>query len=439
MYRIRYDKSERTSIMVKYKCCKVMSDSQLSMSNKAQEQRYQAFVHNSHEGIWRVEVDIPIPISLPAEEQVKLMYERGYMAEANNAMAAMYGLNSVSALIGMRLPDLLIESDPNNTEYLKAFVASGYSLSDVESHEVDQDGNIKIFKNSLIGVVEDGALVRAWGTQQDVTANKRADQLRAENRVLEEQREQLMALNQSKDEFISLASHQLRTPATIVKQYVGMLLEGYRGEVNDEMREFLKVAYESNERELEIISDLLKVARVDAGKVVLNRAPADLVTLIGEVVKEQAATFQLCGQQLVFEHGQRHVKAVVDEPRMRMVLENLIDNASKYSGKGKTTTIRLQSDHGRAIISISDQGVGIAKKDIQKLFQKFSRVDNAMSMEAGGTGIGLYWAKKIVDLHGGSIDVESQLHKGSVFSVTLPKKWRSAALQGIQADAHSDE
>lgn len=515
------------------------------------KERYQAFIQHSTEGIWRCELDKPIPVDLPADEQIRLVYKYAYLAEANDAMAAMYSVETANTLIGMRLEDLFAD-DPRNVAYLRAFIESGYSLDGVDSHEVDAKGNDKYFRNSLVGVVQDGHVVRAWGTQQDVTEQHLAEEaLRASearlalalkasnmgiwewnivtneltwsdelkqifglkpsdeityekyvsmlhpddrpksqatiqeamrtgkeykiehrcvwadgsehwllgqgkafiekdkpvrmlgttmniddrklaetelhaseaiNEALKSQQAQLVELNNSKDEFISLASHQLRTPATGVKQYIGMLIEGYCGDVTPQQRDFLDVAYQSNERQLRIIDDLLKVAHVDAGKVTLMPEPTNLTALISDVVAEQSSVFAKRNQQVRFECATANITALVDPARIRMVIENLIDNASKYSPRGKAITVQLQESAHEVEIHIKDQGVGIAKKDVEKLFHKFSRVSNELSTLVGGTGLGLYWAKKIVDLHAGTIRVESRLHKGSDFIITLPKR-----------------
>lgn len=399
-----------------------------SEPNADAEERYQAFIQNSSEAIWRFELDAPIDTSLPADEQIKLMYERAYLAEANMAMAEMYGYDTVDAIIGLRLSAVHVKHDPANIAYLTAFIESGYRLTGVESHEIDRAGNSKYFRNSLIGIVENGLLVRAWGTQQDITdqheaheALQKSEELRAANVQLKGQRAQLMALNRSKDEFISLASHQLRTPATGVKQYLGMLIEGYAGPLNEQQMQLLKTAYESNERQLTIIDDLLRVAHVDAGKVRLSKQKVDLVRLLKDVISEQQDSFKARNQRVYLEHAKARVFADIDKDRMRMVFENLVDNASKYSPAGNEITIHIETTLREVMVHIRDQGVGIAQKDLGNLFQKFSRVRNPLSAFVGGTGIGLYWAKKIVDLHKGTIDVESRLHKGTTFTVRFPK------------------
>jgi PAS domain S-box-containing protein len=143
------------------------------------EERYRAFVANSSEAIWRFELEEPVPTSLEPDEQIDRCYRYGYLAECNEAMAAMYGFATSAEIVGARLGDLLVRDDPNNIEYLRAFIASGYRLLDAESHEVDREGNEKYFANNLIGVVENGAILRAWGTQRDITGQRTIERERA--------------------------------------------------------------------------------------------------------------------------------------------------------------------------------------------------------------------------------------------------------------------
>lgn len=231
----------------------------------------------------------------------------------------------------------------------------------------------------------------------------------------------LIELNQAKDEFISVASHQLRTPATGVKQYIGMLLEGMIGELSDAQKDVLSKAYESNERQLKIVSDLLKVARIDAGKVILRETETDLNQLMADVVREEAEITKERKQHVAFAPASEPAIAWVDRDTIRMVLENLIDNASKYSDEGTTIHAVVTTKKDSVTIKITDKGVGIEDKDLGKLFEKFSRIHNPLSTQAGGSGLGLYWAKKIVDLHNGTIEVQSKPDKGTTFLINLPK------------------
>jgi signal transduction histidine kinase len=234
------------------------------------------------------------------------------------------------------------------------------------------------------------------------------------------QRDKLQGLNDAKDEFISLASHQLRTPATAVKQYVGMLQMGYAGQLTKEQLEMLGVAYKNNERQLEIIEDLLRVAKVDAGMIYLDKTACDVTIQIEKAIRGQAILFKARGQTVAFSKPKTKMMANIDPKLILMVLENLLDNAGKYSQDGKRVTIDIHQDKSTTIITIKDKGVGIRKIDLQKLFKKFSRIDNSLSASVKGTGLGLYWAKKVLDLHEGTIKVTSKKNVGSTFEISVP-------------------
>ncbi len=140
------------------------------------EDRYRAFVLQSSEGIWRFELERPLSVNAPEEEQIEHFYHYCYLAECNDAMAQMYGYSHAEEIIGARLDKFLIRSDPKNKEFLRAFVRSGYKLTDAETHEVDKNDNPKYFLNNLVGIMENGLLVRVWGTQRDVTKQKHTEE-----------------------------------------------------------------------------------------------------------------------------------------------------------------------------------------------------------------------------------------------------------------------
>jgi PAS domain S-box-containing protein len=152
------------------------SQRRLEDALRASEERYRAFVANSSEAIWRVELERPVPVALPEDEQVELFYRHGVLAECNDAMARMYGYERAEEIAGARLGDLLIRSDPANVDYLRAFIRSGYRLTDAETVEADKEGSLRHFLNSLVGVVERGRLLRAWGTQRDISKRKQAEE-----------------------------------------------------------------------------------------------------------------------------------------------------------------------------------------------------------------------------------------------------------------------
>ena len=199
-----------------------------------------------------------------------------------------------------------------------------------------------------------------------------------------------------------------------------MLLEGYAGKLSASQKKLLKRAYESNDRQLNIIEDLLKVARIDAGNIKLDIETTDIVLLLEDVISEQSAKAVKRQQIISLESPAREVPVNIDADRMRMVFENLIDNAIKYTPEKKNITVSIRRSATQAEVRIIDEGVGIDAADIEKLFRKFARVPNALSVEAGGSGLGLYWASRIIKLHHGRIEISSKLGQGSTFSVRLP-------------------
>lgn len=273
---------------------------------------------------------------------------------------------------------------------------------------------------------KNGSVSKWFGSSTDIhdtkTAEEREHKLMIQALSLTREREKLLSLNASKDEFISLASHQLRTPATVVKQYLNMILDGFGGKLTPKLREMIVKANESNDRQIEIVDDLLRVARLDDGKIKLVKRVVNILPLVQEVVTEHLTILEGRRQKANITYNESGISALIDRPRMKMVLENLLDNASKYSAEEKNITISITKRPDAVLIAFKDEGVGIAERDIPKLFRKFSRLSNPLSVSVGGTGLGLYWAKRIATLHGGTIDVRSKPGSGSAFTVILPVK-----------------
>jgi signal transduction histidine kinase len=240
--------------------------------------------------------------------------------------------------------------------------------------------------------------------------------------ALIERNEELISLNQSKDEFIAITSHQLRTPATGVKQYLGLLLEGYADPLTPSQQTFIEKAYENNERQLHIVDDILRVAQLDLDKIRLNPGVCDLGSVVEEAVAALRGKLERKRQKAKVIKPAKPILAHVDAEELRLVIENILENASNYSPDGKIVTIKLDlTKNDEVKISIKDQGVGIDKQDVPKLFQKFSRINNPLSNTVNGTGLGLYFSKKIIELHGGRIQVRSSPGKSTTFTIFLPQ------------------
>lgn len=293
-----------------------------------------------------------------------------------------------------------------------------------EGWRVRKDGS-RFWANAIITALRDksGRIIGFAKITRDLTERKiHEDAMALANEQLEQQRRELELLNQAKDEFISLASHQLRTPASGVKQFLGLLREGYAGDMDSLQKEFIERAYEGNNRQLELVNDLLRVAQVDAGKVTLNKSTVDLSAIVSDVLSEQQISFDERKQTVITDGLDHLLRAKVDKARIRMVIENIVNNASKYTPVGGTITVKAAKDGQTIRLAITDTGVGIPKTAQPKLFNKFSRIPNALSEVVGGSGLGLYWAHKIIELHDGTIEVASKPGKGSTFTVVVPIK-----------------
>lgn len=247
--------------------------------------------------------------------------------------------------------------------------------------------------------------------------------LRARARELAAQKERAVEL--AKDELLSLASHQLRTPATGVKQYVGMVLQGFAGDIKGEQKRLLEKAYASNDRQLQIINEILHLAKISSGRIVLARQQTNLNELIRDVVNEQLNDIKTAQHTVDVKMSKQPIILNVDAHMLRMAIENLLSNAIKYTHPGGHITIKLYKNWRNAFVRITDTGIGIATGDQQNLFKQFTRITNEMTQEVGGTGIGLFLAKSLVEQHGGTITVKSSPGKGSTFTISLPRELSS--------------
>lgn len=242
---------------------------------------------------------------------------------------------------------------------------------------------------------------------------------------IQDANERLKELDRLKDEFVSLASHELRTPMTAIKSYVWLLLYGNMGVISEKQKTYLERTYTSTERLINLVNDMLNISRIESGRFTIATADIDVNKLINEVLLEVQARAQEIGVKLEYTKSNDILTAKADEDRIKQVLINLIGNSIKFTPKdGVVTVMAIRDNQGFIKISVKDTGRGLSAEDIPKLFKKFNMVGNDhLTKERGqGTGLGLYLSKSLVELHGGKIWVESEgLGKGSTFSFTLPE------------------
>lgn len=230
----------------------------------------------------------------------------------------------------------------------------------------------------------------------------------------------LKELDATKDEFISMASHQLRTPLTSIKGYLSMLVEGDAGRVTKQQKEFIGYAYESSRQMSNLVADMLNVSRMSAGRFVIERTPVDLAKMVEEEVDQLRTHADTKGLKLVWQPPKTKLPLLkLDESKTRQVVMNFIDNAVYYTQAG-SVTVTLERRGGAVELRVTDTGIGVPKAAQAKLFSKFYRAGNAQTVRPDGTGLGLFLAKRVVEDQGGTIVFESSEGRGSTFGFVFP-------------------
>lgn len=239
----------------------------------------------------------------------------------------------------------------------------------------------------------------------------------------------LQTLEQAKSKFISVTTHQLRTPLAAVKWTLDMATKGELGAVDEEQKKFLGQGLTSINRVISIVNDLLKVDSIDTSREEYSFKPTDIVKLLDDVFFEFSNQASMKKIKLVVRKPDKTLPHVdIDDDKIRMVLENLIDNAIKYTPEGGQVTVqlsdaRINNVEGSLEVSVSDSGIGIPQGESNKVFQKFFRAANAIKNEPDGSGLGLFIAHDIVEKHKGSIWFKTETgsgQQGTTFSFTLP-------------------
>lgn len=239
------------------------------------------------------------------------------------------------------------------------------------------------------------------------------EELRASN-------DQLRGLDTAKDEFVSMASHQLRTPLTSVKGYISMVLEGDAGKITKMQRQFLREALTSSERMVHLINDFLNVSRVQTGKFIIEKRPVDLAKIVRQEVHSLESTAEARELRLKLDVPASPLMVSADEGKLRQVIMNFIDNALYYSRPNTDIKVSLRTTPHGVRLEVQDHGIGVPIRQQAKLFTKFFRADNARTQRPDGTGVGLYLAKMVIDGHGGKILFLSKEGVGSTFGFILP-------------------
>jgi len=226
----------------------------------------------------------------------------------------------------------------------------------------------------------------------------------------------------AKVEFVSMVSHELRTPMTSIKGYADLLLMGAAGELADAQRSFLSVIKSNVDRLTTLVNDLLDISRMESGRMVLELESVRLADVTNQVITTMATRTQEKGLDLRSDVPADFPVIQADSDRVIQILTNLVANACQYTPTGGEIVVSARAHDGQVHVSVRDTGIGIAKDDLENIFVRFFRVDHPLVHETTGTGLGLSIVKSLVEMHGGRVEVESEVGEGSIFTFILPMR-----------------
>lgn len=283
--------------------------------------------------------------------------------------------------------------------------------------------------SSLLNGIREIAQGR-FGTKIAITTNDEfalfADSFNRMSRRLELSKKRAQWIARMKSELLAVAAHQLRTPLSGLKWMLRMILDGEMGALQQKQLEFLEKGYQTNERMITLVNDLLSVARIEEGRFGYRFEPTNMENLIASLVHSYKEVARAQEVSLRVNADPNLPEISVDQEKIRLALDNMLSNAVRYSHPGGVVTISLveekksEKSPAKLTISIEDRGIGIPQEEQKKIFQRFFRATNAQQASAEGSGLGLFITKNIIERHGGTIAFTSQENEGSTFSFSLP-------------------
>lgn len=248
------------------------------------------------------------------------------------------------------------------------------------------------------------------------------EQIKESNDRLAESNDRLRELDRQKSEFVSIASHQLRSPLTAMTGYASLMLEGTFGELSTDLREAAVRIFESGKTMAVAIDDFLNVTRIEQGRMVYTYEPFTLHDLVKQAIAEMHFIAERKGLVLEYEGAGDPIGINADKGKVKQIVTNLLDNAIKYTKQGNVT-VSITTDAHMAHVKVADTGIGLSEEDRQRLFLKFSRAQNANEISVRGTGLGLFIALEMAKAQGGTVSVESPGRgKGSTFTFSIPRQ-----------------
>ncbi|NLN79367.1 MAG: GAF domain-containing protein [Armatimonadetes bacterium] len=331
---------------------------------------------------------------------IVMVHQNGRVMQMNSSARAMFGVDQNERLTGDYVT--LIKNDAVQQIIAKSLEEADELQEEITSMPPGEEDNERIYQvQTALVRGEDQSVMGIVSIFNDIT--------------------EIRSIERMKTAFVSTVSHELRTPLTSIKGFICTLLQDVDGFYDAEtVHEFYVIIDQECDRLTRLISDLLNVSRIEAGRALdLNPGPVNLPDVVSKVVAAQKSYTNKHEFSVQLEDDLPTI--VADNDKVDQILTNLTNNAVKYSPKGGTITVSGKQSNGVIQMAVTDQGMGIPKEHIEKLFDRFHRIDNRDTRKVGGTGIGLYLVKHLVEAHGGRIWVESEEGKGSSFIFELPK------------------
>jgi len=347
-------------------------------------------------------------------EVIVILDKQGKLLDINERLYDWLGYKK-QEILGKNLLNLPFLTKQNKIKMIGKFVQRmiGKKILPYDMEFIHKKGGIRIGR--IVGTPitnKEGKIIGDLLIINDVTKIKRAE-IKAKE------------LDQMKDELISVTSHELRAPLTAIKGYISMILDGDFGPVSSKIKSQLRYVYFSNEKLIKFVADMLSVSRMEQGRIEFKIKTVYLSKIIKSAIEELEKEAQARNLYLVLVKDDPKLKVLADPDKLKEVLINLINNGIKFTDWGGIKIViekKLDNKVKMAVVHITDTGTGIKKEEIPLLFQKFQQLGKILSRRPGGTGLGLYITKQLVEKMNGKIWVESKVRKGSTFSFSLPMK-----------------
>ncbi len=394
------------------------SNIELSEANRRireSEKKYKAFISQTNEGIYRFELEKPVPVKLPVEKQEELIQKYAYLAECNDSFSGIYGYTKEDfRQIKLSEFQKTVKSK-NSKKIVRSFIESGYRLNNIVNEEYTKDGKKIFLSKNITGILVNDELISVWGSQTNITEQKKYERELLTAKKKAEESDKL------KSAFLANMSHEIRTPLNGILGFSYLLS---RGNIDPDQKEKYSRIIKNNGRQLlNLINDILDLSKLEAQQLKIYETEFSLNSMISEIETLYLNNEGVRNKNLKIttstqlSKNKDYIKA--DKERLMQILQNLLNNAVKFTDKGKI-------EFGYKVIDselkfyVQDTGIGIPRDKQTRIFTRFQQEENNFKKQPGGTGLGLSISKGLLNLMDGRIWVNSEEGTGTTFYFTIP-------------------